>query len=80
MRLVRTLPPDAREVWDQATWRVFDLGFQSDRHPPSATHLLTAVTLREVVELGAEIAITVYGLTHDDDAIPAPISRRRKAF
>lgn len=65
--LIRGLPPAAREVWDRATRRVFDIGFQSRREPASATHLLTAAALREVVEIGAEIAVTVYALTAEDE-------------
>lgn len=65
--LIRGLPPDAREVWDRATRRVFDIGFQSRRGPASATHVLTAAALRDVVEIGAEIALTLYGLTAEDE-------------
>ena len=66
IRLVRSLPRDAREVWDRASRRVFDIGFQSRRRPASTTHFLTAATLREAVEIGAEIAVTVYALTDED--------------
>jgi len=40
------MPPDARAVWDGATRRVFDVGFQSLRHPSSETHAFSVNTHR----------------------------------
>ena len=67
VRLIKDLPPDARAVWDRATRRVFDIGFQSRREPHSTTHHLTAATLRDAVDIGAEIAVTVYAFTREED-------------
>lgn len=66
VRLVRLLPSDAREIWDRASRRVFDVGIQSLRQPFSESHSLSVETLRQVVEVGAEIAFTVYSLAQED--------------
>ena len=66
VRLIKLLPPDAREVWDQASRRVFDIGIQSRRRPFSETHRVTAETLRDAAEVGAQIAFTVYALAEDE--------------
>jgi hypothetical protein len=68
IRLVRNMPPDARAVWDGASRRVFDVGFQSRRQPFSETHAFSVNTLAEVAEVGAEIAFTTYSLAKEDDA------------
>jgi hypothetical protein len=67
LRLVREAPPDARAVWEAATRRVFDVGFQSLRQPLSETHAFSAGTLAAVAEAGAEIAFTVYSLADEDE-------------
>lgn len=66
IRLIKLLPPDARAVWDRASRRVFDIGIQSLRRPFSETHRVTVETLREAAEVGAEIAVTVYALAHEE--------------
>ena len=67
VRLIKRLPPDAREVWNRASRRVFDIGIQSLRRPFSETHRMTPATLREASEIGAEIAFTAYSLATDDE-------------
>lgn len=67
LRLLELLPPDAREVWNRASRRAFDIGIQSLRRPSSETHRLATATLRHAAEVGAEIAVTVYSLATNDD-------------
>jgi hypothetical protein len=71
VRLIKLLPPDAREVWDRASRRVFDIGIQSLRRPVSETHRVTVETLREAAEVDAEIAFTVYALAEDEGGTSA---------
>ena len=68
VRLVRSMTPDARAVWDGASRRVFDIGFQSLREPFSETHALSVTTLIEVAEVRAEVAFTAYSLDEEEDA------------
>lgn len=56
--LVRQLPPAARAAWDAAERRVFDLGFEG--RAERRAWRLGASTLAEVVEVGGEVAITLY--------------------
>jgi uncharacterized protein DUF6968 len=67
IRLVGNMSLEARALWDGASRRVFDVGFQSLRQPFSETHPLSVDTLTKVAEVGAEIAVTVYSLAEEDD-------------
>jgi uncharacterized protein DUF6968 len=69
VRLVKQLPPDAREIWERASRRVFDIGIQSRRRPFSETHSIAVETLRDAAEVGAEIAFTAYSLAVDDEDV-----------
>jgi hypothetical protein len=62
IRLVTSLPPAARRAWDAASKRVFDIGLQSGRHPFHRSYSIGIGTLREAIDIGAEIAITLYAL------------------
>ena len=65
IRLVGLLPSDARQIWDKASRRVFDVGIQSLRRPFSETHSLSVETLVAAASVHAEIAFTVYSLVDD---------------
>jgi hypothetical protein len=67
-RVVNDLPSPAREIWDRASRRVFDIGMQSGRQPFHATHRLAPATLRAVASVDGEIAVTVYALLPEDEA------------
>jgi hypothetical protein len=68
VRLVIQLPSSAREIWDRASRRVFDIGIQSGRRPFRETYRLAPGALRAAADVGAEIAVTVYPLdTGDQD-------------
>lgn len=60
--VITELPEAARELWDRATRRVFDIGFNSRTAPYQESHQLAPGTLRAVADIGTEIAITVYDL------------------
>ena len=67
IRIVKSLPPEARRVWDGASKRVFDVGMQSGRHPSSVSCTIGVNTLREAADIDADIAITIYALDPADD-------------
>jgi len=67
VRRVNDLPRSAREVWDRASRRVFDIGVQSGRRPSQLTHRVSSHTLRAVADVGAAIAVTVYAVMPDDE-------------
>jgi hypothetical protein len=60
VQLVRRLPRSARRLWDTALQRRFDIGIQAESNGETFRTLIGTATLRRVVELGGEIAITVY--------------------
>jgi hypothetical protein len=66
-RIVKSLPPEARRVWDGASKRVFDVGMQSGRHPSSVSCRIGVNTLREAADIDADIVITIYALDPADD-------------
>jgi hypothetical protein len=67
IRLVKSLPPAARKVWDDASKRVFDIGLQSGRHPFRQSYTIGLETLREATAIGAHIAVTIYALDPTED-------------
>jgi len=69
VRAVKALPPAARGIWDRAQNRTFDIGIQSGRHPFHETYPLRPGALRAAAEIGAAIAVTVYALAPEDDAV-----------
>lgn len=69
--LIAQLPEPARQDWDRASKRVFDIGLQSRHSPFSEGHRLSAETLQAVLGIGAEIAITIYAVDPDEQS-PAP--------
>ena len=63
--LVRALPPDARGVWNSATRRVFNIGIQSGLTPHCTEWTLPTELLAALVEIGAEVTITLYGAEYE---------------
>jgi hypothetical protein len=60
-KLIQKLPPQERAIWDAAKSRSFDIGIVS---PKRETYYWSAVgseAIRAAAEVGAQIAITVYG-------------------
>jgi hypothetical protein len=67
IRMVKSLPPAARKVWDGASKRVFDIGMQSGRRPFQTSYNIGPQALREAADIDAYIAITMYALDPADD-------------
>lgn len=60
VKVIRVLPPAARRVWDEATERELNAGFQSAHQP---RYLQTSVgprTMQALVDLNARLGITIY--------------------
>jgi hypothetical protein len=65
VRQIEALPPAAREFWNAATRRVFDIGFESGQEPHCPFHAnyrLSPEVLGAVARVGGEIGITMYAL------------------
>ena len=62
VKLLRHLPPDAQRLWDGATQRDFNIGIQAGTQPHALVFALSAHTLADVVQLGAQVVVTVYAV------------------
>jgi len=60
-KLVRALPLSAREAWNQAAVRDFNIGVQAGTTPPHFELTLAPGALAVASELRARIVLTVYG-------------------
>ena len=58
--LVECMPPEARQKWNDAFAKVFDLGYESGAGPYSFQSELRADTVAAVARVGASIRVTVY--------------------
>lgn len=70
IRIVKSLPPPARQVWDRASKRVLDIGLQSGRQPFCVSYSISAATLREATDIGADIAVTMYAVDPAEEEPP----------
>ncbi len=60
-KLIRRLSPEARHIWDSAKSRSFDIGIEA---PGNGRYYWSAISddaIRAAAEVGAQIAISVYG-------------------
>ena len=67
IELVKSLPPAAREAWDAASSRVFDIGLESGHRRPARIYNIGLETLRQATALGANIVITLYPIDPAED-------------
>lgn len=58
--LIARLDSDARELWNKATHRDFNIGVEAGFAPRVAEFVLAADTVKAAAELGARIVVTVY--------------------
>lgn len=59
-RLVETLSPTGRELWEQAARREFDVGFDATTEHLAAHFALRTDTLARITGLRATLAVSVY--------------------
>jgi hypothetical protein len=62
VRLLKQLAPDAKQLWDRATRRDFNIGIQGGLTPHAFEVALPRDVLAAVADLGARIVITVYAV------------------
>ena len=61
VKLVQAFPKEARQQWDNAMTRTFDIGIQAGKSPTLYEMRLARQTVSAVSEVGGSIQITVYG-------------------
>jgi hypothetical protein len=72
--LLTSLPQSARELWDRATRKEFNIGIQAGTNPPAFEAHLEPATIANVARLGATIGLTIYAF---DGKSTARVDRRR---
>lgn len=61
VKLVQVLPKEARQQWDNAITRTFDIGIQAGKKPPVYEMRLAKRTVAAVSAVGGSVQITIYG-------------------
>ena len=74
--LVKVLPPTARELWDHAKSRQFNIGIQGGSRSPLYELRLSPKTINEVVSVNGTIIFTVYAPEH----VPPKQQKNRKGI
>jgi hypothetical protein len=65
--LINALPSDARNYWDTAQSRTFNIGIQAGMQPHAHILRISNKTIEEAARLGADVAITTYAAYVDND-------------
>jgi hypothetical protein len=58
--LVRSFKPEAKQLWESAFSKIFDIGYESGLEPRSYSSLIRADTIAQVADLGASLRVTIY--------------------
>jgi hypothetical protein len=72
-RVIMKLPTRARRLWDQASKRVFNVGFQSGLRPHSLESEISSAAVEAAAGIRASIAVTIYAV---QGASPKGATRR----
>jgi hypothetical protein len=60
IELITSLPPAARDIWNQCGWRRLDIGIQARNEPYAATFALSERTVSLIAAFKLEVVFTVY--------------------
>ena len=66
VKLVQALPKEARQQWDNATTRTFDIGIQAGKRPSAFEIRLASQTMSAVSAVGGSVQITIYGIVQKE--------------
>jgi hypothetical protein len=59
-QLITKLPRPARQLWNQASNRVFNVGFQSGFRPQALETAIGIAAVKAAARLGASLTVTIY--------------------
>jgi hypothetical protein len=76
--LVRSLPPPARRLWNQAQSRVFDIGMQAGVTPHSHKLTLSQDTIEAIASVRGRLTITTYAPEGQPVVGASPAKARRR--
>jgi hypothetical protein len=74
-RLLMNLPRPARRLWNQASMRVFNIGYQGGFRPPSFESEISVDAVKAAARLGASITVTIYAAEQTSRPHSAPRPR-----
>jgi hypothetical protein len=60
VRLITKLPIPARRIWNKATKRVFNVGYQGGLRPHSFESEISSAAVDAAARVGASITVTIY--------------------
>ena len=64
--LIESLTVENRKIWDSASKKVFDFGFESGLRPVSFHALIDARHIQRLAAVGASVVITIYPVDQSD--------------
>ena len=76
--LIQKLRPDKRRLWDHAESRSFDIGFETPQEDRYFWGAIGPEAVRAAGEIGAQIAITIYGPMKPAKPVKSPTPVRSK--
>jgi hypothetical protein len=74
-QLITKLPRPARQLWNQASKRVFNVGFQSGFRTQSLETEISSAAVEAAARLGASVTVTIYAA---EETSPKESVRRSK--
>jgi hypothetical protein len=66
-KIIEALPERGRTLWDKASSRVFDIGFESGDDRPVMPITIDPKLFVRIAALGATVAVTIYPLSRRQD-------------
>ena len=58
--LIENLSENSKKIWDEADYRIFDIGYDSGRHENSFSSDLTELEIKRIAAINASMRITIY--------------------
>ena len=62
--IIDNLAPDARRIWNEASLKVFDLGYEAGYGPKSYESTLRPETVAAVANVGGALRVTIYPIDY----------------
>jgi hypothetical protein len=60
-KLIRTLPPSEKNIWESAKSKSFDIGFDEPKEGHGYWGFVSAEAIQAAAQVGARVAFTLYG-------------------
>ena len=64
--VISGLTDTSKRLWERCSKRSFDFGYDSGDAPNDFRSVISAESVSKIKEMGAEVAITIYPIAHED--------------